>query len=389
MTAASPVPEAVGGRPFDIDGPRFALRRKGLVLFLLVSLYVIGGAALLTAQAMQLVGSRQELLGRIEPLIWVAVIMTLLGLVVLGAFLTLFLGRLAADLGRLQSRALEVASGFRGAPLGIERADEVGMLARAVDKMTADLTAREAEIAAARLERFHSERMTLLGGIAAGVAHEIGNPVAGIAAIAAEAAAARQLGHGAEWDAEQLLALAQRLRAITRRLALAAGTRSKERAPIALNPVIESLSGLLALDERFKHIEIRALLDPDLPMVEAAEDDVVQLLLHLLMNAVESFEGALQDRPCVQVVTARDSDGARLEVRDNGRGMDRETLARAFEPLFTTKPAGRGNGLGLDACRRIVARNGGRIALESAPEDGTRAICRFPSARATVGTALS
>jgi signal transduction histidine kinase len=80
------------------------------------------------------------------------------------------------------------------------------------------------------------------------------------------------------------------------------------------------------------------------------------------------------------VATGREGDWVVLEVADNGRGMDAATAARGLEPLFTTKPAGRGNGLGLDACRRIVERHGGSIRLESAPGRGTRALCRFPAA---------
>lgn len=388
MGVASHVPDAAGGRLAAAVSPRFALRRKGLVLFLLVSLYVVGGAALLAAQALSLVGDRQELLGRISTLIVVAVVLALLGLVVLGAFLTLFLGRLAFDLGTLQSRALEVANGYRGPPLRLNRDDEVGMLARAVDKMAADLNAREAEIAAARLEQFHNERMTLLGGIAAGFAHEISNPVAGIAAIASEAAMAHRQDATARWDPAQLLELAQRVGAITRRLAMAAGSRSKERSLLALNPILESVTGLFSLDGRYRHIEFVTALDRDLRSVMAVEDDIVQLVLHLLMNAAESFEETARGSSRIEVLTAQVIDWAQFEVHDNGHGMDPVTLQRAFEPLFTTKPAGRGNGLGLDACRRIVERNGGRIALESADGKGTRVTCRFPSVRRTFRGAL-
>ena len=110
-----------------------------------------------------------------------------------------------------------------------------------------------------------------------------------------------------------------------------------------------------------------------------AEDDIVQLLLHLLMNAAEALEGVHPDAPRIEVATRGKGLWAELLVQDNGCGMDDATLARAFEPLFTTKPAGRGNGLGLDACRRIVRRCGGEIALASSCGTGTRVLCRFPA----------
>ncbi|MBI3374938.1 MAG: HAMP domain-containing histidine kinase [Betaproteobacteria bacterium] len=388
MNFASDVPDTGPSRMSLAGGRRFTLRAKGVLLFSLVSLYVVGAAALLIVQATQLLEQRQEMVGSLEPLIWVALAVGLLGLMIFGAFLTLFLSRLASDLARLQTRALEVANGYRGASLDIERDDEVGALAQAVNKMASDLDAREREISTARLEQFHSERITLLGGIAAGVAHEIGNPVAGIAAIANELLAAARQGRRVEIDAEMLRGLAERVAEITRRLALTAGIRSKEQAPVALNPVLESVSALLRFDHRFKPIELAADFDPVLPLVYAAEDDIVQLLLHLLMNAAEALEGADQHSPRIEVATRRKGAWAEVRVQDNGRGMDERTLARAFEPLFTTKPAGKGNGLGLDACRRIVQRYGGEITLASHSGRGTSVLCRFPAIVPTDTVAL-
>jgi signal transduction histidine kinase len=366
------------------EAPRRTLRRKGIALFVAVSAYVVAGAAFVAWQGVALADGAE----RTWSLLGAATLVILGGLAVFGAFLTRFLGRLAADLGRLQVRALEVANGLRAAPLAIERDDEVGALARAVDKMAADLQAREAEIAAARLEQFHGERMLLLGGIAAGLAHEIGNPVAGIAAIAAEMAEARRAGRRAECDPATLGALADRLAAITRRFASIAGPPSKELAPIALNAVVENVASLVALDARFRRIAIEPRFEPGLPALLVHEDDLVQLLQHLLVNAAESFDGAGMARPRIGVATWREGRWAVLEVADNGRGMDAQTAARAFEPLFTTKRPGRGNGLGLDACRRIMERHGGRIAIESTPGQGTQALCRFPAPPACRGDLL-
>lgn len=380
MNEASPMPMPIRRAAATEVAPRLALRHKGMLLFVAMSLYVVTGLGLLAWYGIRSAGGPGELKDGIAPLIVAAGVIVMLGLLVFGAFLTLFLKRLATDLGRLQVRAIEVAGGLRGAPLGIERDDEVGSLARAVDKMAADLQEREIEIAEARLEQFHNERMMLLGGIAAGLAHEIGNPVAGIAAIATEIAEAQRAGRVAECDAAELVAFAQRLAALTRRLALIAGLRSRERAPIALNSVLEGVTALVGLDARFRHIEIVTELDRGLPMLFVAEDDVVQLLLHLLVNAAESFEGAGQPRPRIRVASSRAGPWVALEIADNGRGMDVETLARALEPYFTTKPAGRGNGLGLDACRRIVERYGGDISLQAVAGAGTSAKCRLPVA---------
>lgn len=356
--------------------PRLALRRKGEILFALVSLYVIAGALVIAAEALELTKGA-DLAGRVAPLVAAALVVLLLGLVIFGVFLTLFLGRLAADLACVQERALQVAAGYRGPPLVLARNDEVGSLADAVDKMAEDLKARETRIAVAQVEQFHNERMTVLGGVAAGLAHEIGNPAAAIAAIASAGVCAGDPVRSAE--ARQLQVLAERLGATVRRLALAAGLRSKTRGATALNAVLESLLPLIALDARFRTVEIVTVLDPALALVEIAEDDFVQVLLHLLVNAVESLDPTPARRPLIRVVTANEVAGVRISVSDNGRGMDAGLQARAFEPLFTTKPGG--NGLGLDACRRIVERHGGAIQLDSAPGEGTTVTIRLPFAR--------
>jgi signal transduction histidine kinase len=363
--------------------PRLSLRRKGAALFAAVTAYVIASAGFLGWQMIGVEGA-----ARAGPMIAAVAGAAALGLAVFGAFLTLFLGRLASDLGRLHARAVEVAAGERGPPLAIAREDEVGTLARAVDKMAADLRAREAEIAASRLEQFHAERTLLLGGIAAGVAHEIGNPAAAIAAMAAEIEAAQRAARLPQCDARELSRMANRLAAVTRRLSIVAGLHAHAPGPTLLNDLVECTLPLIALEARFRAVEISTELAPGLPAVCVAEDDFMQLLMHLLVNAVEAFEGVSRQRPRIRVATRSEGGGAVLEVADNGRGMDAATAARAFEPLFTTKPAGRGNGLGLDACRRIAARHGGRISLESRPGEGTSVRCAFPPVRLDAGGAV-
>lgn len=365
MSVASDVPAQASAGSVPAGAPRFTLRAKGLVLFTVLTLYVVGAAALLIAQAWRLPEPGREL----TELIGVAVVVALLGLATFGAFLTLFLGRLAQDLGRLQARALEIVGGYRGPPLPVARDDELGVLARSVNHMAAALDAQERDVMLGRLEKFHQERMALLGGIAAGLAHEVGNPVAAISALAAAGST----------DTRQLRALAERLSEITRRMAMAAGTRSREVAPLALNPVMQGVAALLAFDERFRRVDIALALDPALPLIQAAEDEVVQLLFYLMANAIEALR---EVEPCaarIDLATRRIDAFVELSVADNGAGMDEATRARALEPFFTTKTSGRGNGLGLDACRAIVERAAGTITIASSPGKGARVTCRFPA----------
>lgn len=315
--------------------------------------------------------------GSFETVIWVAVVVSLLGLVTFGAFLGLFLGRIARDIGRLQDRAMGVVHGYRGPALEVARDDEIGNLMLAVNRMAADLDAREREISLGRVRQFHQERMALLGGIAAGVAHEIGNPVAAISAIAEELSDAGRRGDPVSIDARALLDPARRLASITRRMSEAAGTRSRELGPLELNSVVESIGALIGFDRRFKRIAITLDLDRTLALVSAVEDDVVQTMLNLLLNAAEALADATGREPQITLATRKTDDWAELTIGDNGRGMDAESARRAFEMFFTTKPSGRGNGLGLNACRENMARCGGTIDLDPVQQQGARFTCRF------------
>lgn len=363
VSNASHVPDIRSAETGALGEPRMTLRTKGLVLFALLTTYVIGAAALLINQALRLAEPSREL----GELIGVAVVVALLGLATFGAFLVLFLGRLAQDLGELQARALQIVGGHRGPAPAVAREDELGVLARALNHMAAALDAHERDVMLGRLEKFHQERMTLLGGVAAGLAHEIGNPAAAISALAAQSPV----------DAHRLQAEAHRLGEITRRMAMAAGARSREIAPLALNAVVQSVAALLAFDQRFRRVDVALSLDPSLPLARGAEDDVVQLLFYLMTNALEALQESGGTAPRIDLATRRAGEAIELSVADNGCGMDEATRARALEPFFTTKGGGRGNGLGLDACRAILERAGGTIALESRPGEGTRVTCRF------------
>lgn len=375
MTIANDVPGRIPARADAPGPPRLTLRKKGLILFAVLTLYVIGAATLLIGQALRLPEPGREL----RELISVAIVVALLGLATFGAFLTLFLGRLAQDLGRVQRRALEIVGGFRGPPLAVAGDDELGVLTRSINQMAATLDARERDVMLVRLENFHQERMTLLGGIAAGLAHEIGNPVAAISAIADEACAARRGGVESPVDAVLLQSLAQRLSEVTRRMAMAAGSRSREVAPLSLNPVVQRVVALIAFDQRFRRVDIVMVLDPSLPLVRTAEDDVVQVLLYLMANSVEALHEGGPQAPRIELETRSHAGSVELSVADNGCGMDEAARARAFEPFFTTKSGGRGNGLGLHACRAIVERAGGTISLDSSQGRGTSVTSRLPA----------
>jgi two-component system NtrC family sensor kinase len=221
----------------------------------------------------------------------------------------------------------------------------------------------------------HSEKMAALGGLVSGVAHELNNPLAGIAAMAQ----ALELDGGVTPDVAQGLETmhreAMRAARIVTDLLTFARLRPLERRETNLNVVVrETFAATPALAE---HGVVWTLgLDPTLPPVSGDPDQVRQVITNLLVNAAQAMARAGQREAVVR--TWWNADWAGFEVLDRGPGIPAEALSRVFEPFFTTKAQGQGTGLGLSISHGIIRAHGGDIHGENRPEGGARFAFRLP-----------
>jgi len=305
----------------------------------------------------------------------IAVIMGLLGAVFFGAAMTLFLTRLAWDIRKLAVRAVDVVSGYRGAPLRVTRHDEVGELMHAVNRMQSELRHSEQQVEIARQQQFHKEKMAAIGSVAAAVAHEINNPIAAIAGIALSMrGSGRPAGASADSDpSELILEQTRRMATISRQVAELTAPQSREPVLVDLNALVRNTCSFIAYDKRFSNIDLVLDLDYQIPAIKAVADHLTQVLMNLLINAADALEDSPERKPTIRVATQAAGTGVQLAVIDNGKGMDRAVLARAFEESYTTKPPDKGRGLGLFLCKSLIEGRGNRITLESTPGAGTTA----------------
>jgi PAS domain S-box-containing protein len=242
------------------------------------------------------------------------------------------------------------------------------------------LRAAQAEVARSREALHQSEKLTALGALLAGVAHELNNPlsvVVGYASMLGEF----DMEPAMKSRIEKIHAAAERCARIVRTFLAMARARPPQRGPVALGEVIEGALELAAYGLRSADVAVETDVPEGLPPVEGDGDQLHQVIINLVVNAQQ----ALTERPQPRrlSVRARAADGeVVVEVADNGRGMAPEVARRAFEPFFTTKPQGVGTGVGLSVCHGIVAAHGGRIELDTAPGKGARFLVHLPLAAA-------
>ena len=233
------------------------------------------------------------------------------------------------------------------------------------------------------------DRMASVGTLAAGMAHELNNPLTYVLTnldLIAEGLRARAEGSPGA-SLEELAKLTgeahhggERIRKIVRGLKAFSRADEERRVLIDLRKVVDG-----AIDMAFNEIRHRARLVRDyheVPPVEADESNLAQVFINLLVNAAQAIPEGQADRNEIRVATGRDGAGrAVVEVRDTGPGMSRELLGRIFDPFFTTKPIGVGTGLGLSICHGIITTLGGEITVESEVGKGTVFRVAVPAAK--------
>ncbi|MEO5369125.1 MAG: PAS domain S-box protein [Magnetococcus sp. DMHC-1] len=225
----------------------------------------------------------------------------------------------------------------------------------------------------ARRLNYQQEKMASIGTLAAGIIHEINNPITAIIGLLDSL---QDVSDQLDAENRSLLTLVneqiQRLTDITRDIAEFSMPQNEERQLLDLNSLVERSSRFMRFDKRLRKIRLRLDPDRDLPAVAASGSQLQQVLINLIANAADALDTVTDREREIVVSTRREGRAVRLEVADNGCGMDAKTRERAFDAFFTTKPFGKGTGLGLSLCYSIIARHGGHMFIESSLGQGAR-----------------
>lgn len=308
----------------------------------------------------------------------------LLGLAVFGSAVMVFFSRLASDIKSAEARAVQIIKGYRGIPLDVTRHDEVGNLMEDVNRMQSELHHREKQQEVSNQHRFFREKMAAVGSLAAAVAHEVNNPINSISGIAQHTIDMIRSHKRPDDDAlcgnaEFIVKQTERIAFIVRQFADLSAPRSADPELLDINELVQTTCSFIRYDKRFRHIQIMPDLDDHLPAVRAVADHLTQVLMNLLINAADAMQEVTRRTAMIRVITRQAGGACVLSVSDNGQGMDSAVLAHVFERSFTTKPAGKGRGIGLYLCKTLIEELGGRIDLESTQGVGTTVRVSLPS----------
>ena len=221
-----------------------------------------------------------------------------------------------------------------------------------------------------------AEKLSAIGQLIAGVAHDLNNPltsVIGFADFLAESAEAppriREPLRVIQQEAERASKIVKNLLSFAR--------RQETRQLASLRPMLEATIGLFRNHLDADRVALEYEIAADLPDLDMNPNQLQQVFVNLIQNAAHAITGT--GRPgTIRISAQRWMEGAAVEVRDDGCGMDPATAARVFEPFFTTKPEGQGTGLGLSISQGIVKEHGGRITLVSRPGEGSRFTVELP-----------
>lgn len=221
-----------------------------------------------------------------------------------------------------------------------------------------------------------SERLATVGHMAAGVAHEVGNPLTAISSLV-QVCQRKTEDLFLQDQLKKVRDHIQRINKIVRDLVDFSRPSTMKAEQVQVNEIINSAVGLLQHDARCRDVDFQLSLSSSLPRISCVPDQIHQVLVNLLLNAVDAMKEV--EGPEVKITTKQQNGSAEITISDIGKGIKEEHKSRIFEPFFTTKEVGSGTGLGLSVSHGIINKMGGSIRVESSQGKGASFIIQLPT----------
>jgi len=317
---------------------------------------------------------------------WAFGLLTFLVIAVAVLLTVMLVNRMVAPLKALADATVRIAGGSLDETVPEAGSDEIGQLARSFNQMTTELkrSRRDLEMYSADLENqvrlrtreleeaqnqlVQAEKMSAVGLLVSGVAHELNNPLAGVVGYS-------QLLLKADTDdrvrrgLEKIAREAERCKKIVQNLQTFARKHAPQKDYVGINGILESTLELRSYQLKVDNIEVVLDLEPDLPKTMADFHQLQQVFLNIIINAHQAITSRGRGGH-LTLRTRRRGDDIVVDLQDDGPGIPPDVVGRVFDPFFTTKEVGQGTGLGLSICYGIVQEHHGAISARNAPEGG-------------------
>lgn len=307
--------------------------------------------------------------------IWINMGITGLGMVI-AFIISFYLGNTIIQRIRMLKEAAEaIAAGNLDYKLSPDKLSGFDMLDEAFNYMSKSLKDRDEKLHKAHQQLARTEKLTALGEMAAGVAHEINNPLGGILLYSNLVLEDIPADSPAQENMQKIIYQTNRCKGIVQNLLEFARTPTGDMLPLKINSVIKTSLNLVKGQSMFHGIEIETQLAEELPIVIGDKSRLEEVFINLFINAADAMAG----KGKLTITTLLGvNNSVRILVSDTGKGIDNEHLAHIFEPFFTTKEPGKGTGLGLSIVYGIIRKHNGTIDAESKSGQGTTFIISLP-----------
>ncbi len=314
-----------------------------------------------------------------------SVVSTFIGITILGIVIALALSFLLANsivkpVSRLTIASRRIADGDFTQQVNIRSDDEIGKLGNIFNFMVTSIKNQDTKIKEfAQAKMAEAERLAIIGQLAAGVAHEINNPLTGIILYCDIALKSMPEDDVKRKNLEKINHEAIRCKSIVKGLLDFARHKKPETKEASVNQILETTLFLLKNQPLFHNVNLKNDLDQSLPLIKIDVGQIQQVFMNIIMNAVEAMDG--KGDLSIKSQLSEDEKYIEISFTDTGPGIKSEHIKRIFEPFFTTKGAVHGVGIGLAISHRIIKDHNGKIVVKSAVGKGTTFTIELPRCR--------
>ncbi len=309
--------------------------------------------------------------------VWTFAIVSVAGMILALIVASVLSGGIVRNVRDLAAASQEIAQGRTDARVEVRpgAADEITELAQTFNTMAQSIAERDAQLQENARKMTESKKLATLGQLAAGIAHEINNPLGGIVMYSHMLREDLKDAQNRE-NVEKIGHQADRCKKIVKGLLDFARQTKPERTESNINHVLKEGIALVMHQAMFRNIEIENDHTPSIPLVDIDVTQMEEVFVNIILNAAQAMDG----KGKITTVTRLAPDNSYIEIviSDTGPGISKEHVDKIFEPFFTTKEIGRGTGLGLSTAYGIVERHHGSIRVESEEGKGTSFFIRLP-----------